>query len=106
MNYHTFMDDLKEILANNLAKLMDLSADVKSQNALARRSKVAQTTIGNYLNPASYKGYPQLGKVEMLAKAFGLEAWNLLHPTMGDKEFTEKEIQFYRRIRETLSNPQ
>jgi transcriptional regulator with XRE-family HTH domain len=100
------MDDLKEILANNLAKLMELSADVKSQNALAKRSKVAQTTIGNYLNPSSYKGYPQLGKVEQLANAFGLCAWNLLHPTMGDKEFSEKEIQLYRKLRETLKAPQ
>lgn len=96
------MPDLKHLLARNLQTLMDMSSDVRSQNALAKRSGVAQTTISNYLNPDSYIGYPKLDKIECLAQAFGLEAWNLLHPTMGDKEISAKEIQLYRKWREDL----
>lgn len=63
------MDDAKYILAGNLMRLMALSADMKSQPALAKRSKVAQTTIGNYLHPARYKGSPTLVNIAKLAKA-------------------------------------
>ena len=86
------MDALKDVLAVNLSKAMELSPDLKSQNALARRAKVAQTTIGNYLSPKSYKGSPRLVKIEKLAKAFGLETWQLIHPTMGDKLITAAEL--------------
>ena len=96
-----WMDNIREILACNLKRLMDMSLDCKSQNALAKRSKVAQTTIGNYLN-MSYVGYPNLEKVEMLAHCFGLEAWALIHPTMGNKEISDKEIQMYRRWKEDM----
>lgn len=95
------MIDLRELLASNLAKLMEMSADCKSQNALAKRSGVGQTTIGNYLNK-NYVGYPNLEKVAKLAHCFGLEAWNLLHPTMGDQQISDKEVQMYRRWKEDI----
>lgn len=96
-----YMEDIREILASNLKRLMDMSADCKSQNALAKRSKVAQTTVGNYSNK-TYVGYPNLEKVGMLAHCFGLEAWNLIHPTMGDKEISDTEIKMYRRWKEDM----
>lgn len=92
---------MRQILAKNLKTLMELSQDCKSQNALARRSKVAQTTIGNYLN-LTYPGYPSLEKIEMLARCFGLEAWNLLHPNLGNNGITASEIQMYRRWRQDM----
>lgn len=101
-NYDRSMKDLRELLAINLKTLMSLSPDCKSQLALSRRSKVAQTTIGNYINQ-SYPGYPNLEKVEMLAHAFGLEAWNLLHHTMGNTEISTQEIALYRRMRKTFN---
>lgn len=96
------MDSLPAILAINLQKAMALSSDLRTQMALSKRSKVAQTTISNYLRPGSYKGAPQLDKVERLARAFGLEAWQLLHPTMGDKVITAAELALYRRLRDTI----
>jgi transcriptional regulator with XRE-family HTH domain len=71
------MDDIRQRVADNLAKLMELSADCKSANALAKRSKVAQTTISNYLDPSRYKGYPTLSNMEKLAHCFGVEVWRL-----------------------------
>lgn len=101
-SYPSGMDDLKRNLARNLVKLMEVSADLKSQNALAKRSKVAQTTISNYMHPDSYTGAPSLDKVAKLARAYGLESWQLLHPTMGDKAITAEELALYRRLRETI----
>lgn len=80
-----------------------MSSDCKSQNALSKRAKVAQTTVGNYLN-ATYVGYPNLEKVERLAECFGLEAWHLLHPTIGNKELSAIEIQAYMRWREDMKH--
>lgn len=100
--YDRNMKDIREILAINLKALMSLSSDCKSQLALSKRSKVAQTTIGNYINQ-SYPGYPNLEQVEMLAHAFGLEAWNLLHHTMGNTEISKQEIGLYRRMRNTFN---
>jgi transcriptional regulator with XRE-family HTH domain len=99
------MEDVKEILAKNLAKLMELSVDCKSQNSLAKRSHVAQKTISNYLT-ANYDGFPSLEKVDLLARCFGLSAWQLIHPTMGNAEITAKEIAMYKKMRETLKQLQ
>jgi len=99
------MNDIREILAVNLKTLMEMSEDCKSQYALAKKSRVAQTTVGNYLNK-NYVGYPNLEKIEMLAQCFGLEAWNMLHPNLGGREMSEQEIQMYRRWKEDLKTLQ
>lgn len=103
--YPSAMDDVKQNLARNLAKLMETSADLQSQNALAKRSKVAQTTISNYLK-GDYRGAPQLDKVAKLAKAFGIEAWRLLHPTMGDTRISAEELALYERLRKAIRQPE
>lgn len=100
------MDSIKHDLATNLARLMRVSEDLRTQMALAKRSGVAQTTISNYLRPSSYEGAPQLDKIESLAKAFGLEAWHLIHPTMGDREFNRRELELYRKLRDMLVTDQ
>lgn len=97
------LTQIKQDLARNLSKLMAASEDLRSQSALSRRSKVAQTTISNYLAPDSYTGSPSLDKIAALARAFGLEAWHLIHPTMGDREFTAHELALYRRLRKIVS---
>lgn len=76
------MNGIKETLAANLAALMRQSATLRTQSALARRSRVAQTTIGNYLNPHSYKGAPSLDKLVRLSSAFKLPVWALLVPDL------------------------
>ena len=96
------MQQIKDDLAANLAKLMKVSVDLRTQTALAKRSKVAQTTISNYLNPDSYSGAPNLDKIARLAQAFGLEAWHLIHPTMGDREMNARELELYRKLKRLL----
>ena len=101
IQYTLAMTDIREILSRNLTSLMETSLDCRSQNALAKKSKVAQTTIGNYLRK-DYVGYPNLEKIDALAHCFGLEAWNLIHPSLGNAEISEKELQIYRRFREDI----
>lgn len=93
------------ILARNLKKLMDGSKDLSSQSAIARKAKpkVAQTTIGYMLKPDSIVGSPTIEKMEAVAAVFGLEAWQLLHPSMGDHVLKEGELELYRRLREDLA---
>ena len=102
--YGMELDQLKRDLAKNLSILMERSADLRSQNALAKRSKVAQTTIGNYLNPGAYKGAPSLEKVVRLAAAFHMDAWQLIHPTLGSGDITREELQLYRKLRNVVTN--
>ena len=96
------MDDLREILARNLSGLMAKSVDMRSQSALARRARVAQKTISNYLDASSYKGAPSLGKVEKIARAFGIETWQLIHPTLGDRVISAAELALYEKLREQI----
>ena len=94
--------DIKNTLAVNLQHLMEGSADLKSQNALAKRSKVGQTTIGNYLRPDSYPGFSSLDKVEKLARALGVDTWVLLHPTLGANCLSEDDLTTYKMIRKAF----
>lgn len=75
--------DIKHTLATNLARLMADSKLTKNQSELARKSGVSQRTISNYLAPERYEGSPTLDNIELLARAFNIEAWQLLHPTAG-----------------------
>lgn len=81
----------KQILASNLSALMAMREDVKTQQKLAAKAskaggrKVAQTTISNMLNPEENPS-PTLRNIEAVAAVFSLQAWQLLHPTLGDQE--------------------
>lgn len=79
----------KQVLAANLRALMDGTPELDSQMKIAARAqkaggkKVAQTSISNMLNPNS-RVSPTLENLEAVASVFGLQAWQLLHPTLGD----------------------
>lgn len=94
------MDNLRKTIAENVRKLMDMSEDCKAQPALAKKSGVSQRTISNLLRPDDHDMWPQLDNLQKVANCFGLETWRLLHPTLGDKELTAREIQMYRRWKE------
>lgn len=72
----------RDIIAANISRLLLVGAELglpKSQNALAKKSGVAQTTLSNWLDPTK-KVYPQVDKLEAVAQVYGLEAWQLLVP--------------------------
>lgn len=87
----------KQVLATNLQALMSRYPDLDSQTKIAARTnkpggkKVAQTSISNMLNPNSMVT-PTLENIEAIAVAFGLQAWQLLHPTLGDNSVATEII--------------
>lgn len=53
---------------------------MSSQNRLAQKTKVGQSTIGRAINLGSSAS---VTTVDALAKGFDIQAWQLLHPTLG-----------------------
>lgn len=95
--------DPRAVVARNLSKLMKASSDLKSQSALARRSGVPQTTISDYLAPEKHGKWPTLEGVHKLAATFGVEAWQLCHPTLG--EISKEQQELFERFRALMSVP-
>lgn len=67
----------KEIISGNLRALMDLHE--WSERLLAAKSKVSQKTVNKVLNQESAA---TVETTEKLAKAFGLNGWQLMLPDL------------------------
>jgi len=68
----------RKVLANNLRRLM---VDRNwTQAELAERAGIAQKTVSQVINEASAAS---IETAEALAKAFGLEAWQMLMPPVS-----------------------
>lgn len=82
----------RRVLAANLAKLMAHAAesrrpDLASQNALAiycthRGNKIGQTTVGRIMRA---EVNAEIDTIEAVARAFGLQAWQMLVPGLDPK---------------------
>ena len=73
------MKTTRVVLAENLAQLMAQSADLRSANQLAKRSRVGQTTISNWLRVDDMPALaPRLSALEAVARAFGITVGELL----------------------------
>jgi hypothetical protein len=88
------------ILAANLRLLMQQSPDLNSQPKVSARAKVAQRTVGRALK-ASHA--IQIDKLDAIAAAFGLAAWQLLDPALTIAPGVE---EFNRRMRVLLEQQQ
>lgn len=70
---------VRQVLADNLSMLMKNSADLKTQQKVAKEAKIAQTSVSQMLNPENtFSKSPKLNQVEKVAHAFGLAAWQIL----------------------------
>ena len=74
-----------EILSANLRRLMLEAGNPSSGPAVDRTAKslglrLGRTTVARYTHA---DGNPSLDHIEALAKVFGVQAWQLLHPEMG-----------------------
>lgn len=93
----------RSVLAQNLKALMAAHPELGSQSALKKRSGVAQATIGRILGEEGENA--RIETVERLARAFGLEMWQLLVPGMEPgnppvlQPVTKAERQLYDRLR-------
>lgn len=77
-----WMGALRKTVAENLQRLMDEHVELRSQSALARRSKVPQRTIGRIVNQ---EVTASLDVLEALSKPFDLQPWQLLVPSIDPK---------------------
>jgi transcriptional regulator with XRE-family HTH domain len=66
----------RAVLQQNLKSLMASTDGPKSQGELCRKSGVAQATIGRILNGQGENA--RIETVDKLAKAYGLEGWQIL----------------------------
>ena len=73
----------------NLARLMAASRDCKTQDALAKRSGVAQSTIGRILRG---KGNPQTDTMTFLAAALGIPLKTLAAAADGEKAVEQLDV--------------
>ncbi len=93
----------RDVLAQNLRSLMASHADLASQSALHKKSRVAQATIGRILRDGGENA--RIETVEKLARAFGLEGWQMLVPGMEPtnppvlQPVTRAERQLYEKLR-------
>lgn len=91
------------MLAQNLKALLEHKDGPKSQSELFRKSKVAQATIGRILGEEGENA--RIETIDKLAKAFGLEGWQLLVPGMDPsnpptlRSRSKHEDELYRRLR-------
>lgn len=73
--------DAREALANNLQRLLDDAAGRGlphgNMKALGKRARVGHTTIARILDG---DGYPRLDVIERIARAFSLDAYQMLVP--------------------------
>ena len=108
MNQNRFVErkrfTTREILRQNVQALMDSKIGPTSQIALHQKCGAAQATIGRILRPGGEN--PKLETVEAIAKAYGLEAWQLLIAGMDPKNppvlapASKEEREFWGRLRQ------
>lgn len=90
------------LLARNLKQLMEDYFPPLSQNELAKKSGVPQTSIGLMLNPdkrlptkSGRIPSPTLAQIEKVAAFFQKETWQLLHPNPGQAPLSDSERRRY-----------
>jgi hypothetical protein len=103
--------DVTSILARNLKALMEDSDLFGTQMSIARKSGVAQTSVGFMLNPdkrqPSKSGRlpsPTVENVEKVAKVFGKEAWQLLHPDPATAPLNASERSLYEKLMRSVQD--
>ena len=102
---------INDVLAANLAYFM--SKKKLSQQALANKCKLGQTTISLYLNPGNRKlgatgkvPSAKLSEVEMLADALGVALWELLRAFSNEEREAYKQIEnAFRLLSASIKKP-
>jgi hypothetical protein len=103
-------EDVTKVLARNLKRFMDEGPEPISQNSLAGKAKVAQTSIGYMLNPDTRAptkngklSSPTVAKIEKVARALGKEAWQLLHPNPDEAPLSAQERARYEEFQKSMA---
>lgn len=102
-------DDVTKILARNLKRFIEEAPTPMSQSALAKKAKVAQTSIGYMLKPENRKmttsgklPSPTAAQLARVAHALGKEAWQLLHPDPDQAPLSASERARYAEFQASM----
>lgn len=101
------------VLARNLKQLMDDHDPPLSQNELAKKTGVRQTSIGLMLNPekrlptkSGKVPSPTLAQIAKGAAHFNKKAWQLLHPNPAQAPLSDAERQRYQAFEAAMKSLQ
>lgn len=81
------MKSLREVLAENLQKVMARTPDADTGPKLEAKSGVGQSTVSRIINRQTAVN---LDKLEAIAKALGVQPWELL---LDSKESREEALR-------------
>lgn len=101
-DYDSLMD-MKQVLADNLNRLMEHKYGKDNQSALQRDAKVSQATIGRIMRMEVSAGIINIAK---LARAFGLSPWQLTVPDLDPtsppvlRKLNATEEEMYRKMKQ------
>lgn len=96
---------LRDVLAQNLVRLMETTPSLDTQVKLAKRAKIAQSTVGRILRRTAA---PTLDNLESIAGAFGIQAHDLINDKSNENErelaggLTREDLQDLRVFAEFL----
>lgn len=106
---------ISELLSANLKWLIEHDGELISTPKIAKRAKelhmnASQRTVHRVLTGVNEKGeryYASTESVEGIAAAFGLEAWELIHPDLptiyAEKKLSRDEREKVRALREQIA---
>ena len=92
----------REILSENLRALMAVRPDLDSQPKIAARAGIKQSSVGRIIRG---EVECKIDSVDGLARAFGLETWQLLLPGLDVRHppilrsINDKERALYERLK-------
>lgn len=92
---------LEQLFARNVKALMKAHPVLSSQAAVSRHAGMDQRTVGRIVN---CEHAPTLVQIEKLARAFGLQPWQLFVPGLDPKDMprhllTESQDDAWRSLR-------
>lgn len=87
-------------LAVNIKRLMSDSVVLNTQERLGKAAGVAPKSISNMVTPA--RANPTIENVAKVAAAFGIEAWQLLHPELPGRALKPSEAALYEALRKAI----
>lgn len=96
--------DAAQALSANLRKAMSAHKQLNSAAALGARCGVAATSIGYMLSPKrrapTKKGAssPTLANIEKVARALGMQAWQLIYPDPENMPVSTREQQLHAEL--------
>jgi len=91
-----FVREIRGQLATNIKWLLDHSSAKGNLTKMAESTGVGRSSLKRALEASNSS---QVDTISLIAAAYGMEPWQLLHPFRGDAKLTETTLQALERIK-------